>query len=687
MKWAFFLLSILFVFDASAEVREYDLEISYRHVFVAGKGSRAMAINDMVFGGPTLRFKEGETARIHVTNKMDVNTSVHWHGLLLPNRQDGVPYLTTPPIAPGTTHTYEFPLIQAGTYWYHSHTGLQEQLGIHGSIVIEPNEPRTDIEAVDEEHVVALSDWSNENPNEILRTLKRGSEYYSFKKGSMQTVVGVIKNNAIGATLKRSFRMMPPADVSDIAYDAFMINGEIESSVEQSSGKTVKLRIINSGASSYFYLQFAGGDMEIVAADGLDVAPVKTDRILIAVAETYDVLIRVPENGSYEFRATAQDGSGHASMFFGKGERVLAPSVPKPNLYKMKMAGMSMDNKDSMQNPEGSEHKGMGKMEMGKGNMGMGGRPPTPYEMLNSVKSNALPPDRPTREVVLNLTGDMERYIWSLNGKTLSEESTIKIKKGENVRFILVNKTMMNHPMHLHGHFFRVANRYGDYAPMKHTVDVPPFGKVVMEFEANEEKDWFFHCHVLYHLAAGMARVVSYEGSEMDPDIKKIRPKLYKDPIYVWGDMSLMSQMSTGAIVVSNTRNTLSAEWENGWEDAEYEIDLIYTRYTHRFISPFIGVEFTNGDQVNRGFAGIAFLLPFLIDTSTWIDWKGDVQIQAVKEIQLTDRLSTFADVQYDMESKWELQFGGEILINKQFSLTGSWHSDYGAGGGIMIRF
>ena len=222
---------------------------------------------------------------------------------------------------------------------------------------------------------------------------------------------------------------------------------------------------------------------------------------------------------------------------------------------------------------------------------------------------------------------------------------------------------------------------------MKHTVDVPPFGKVIMEFEANEEKDWFFHCHVLYHMAAGMARVVSYEGSEMDPDIKKIRPMLYKDPIYVWGDMSLMSQMSTGAIVVSNTHNTLSAEWQSGWEDAEYEIDLTYTRYINRFISPFIGAELTNGDQVNRGFAGFDLLLPFLIDTSTWIDWKGDVRIQAVKEIQLTNRLSAFADVQYDTKSEWELQFGGEILINKQFSLTGGWHSEYGAGGGIMIRF
>lgn len=679
MKWTFFLLSILFVFDASGEIREYDLEITYKHVYVAGKGSRGMAVNGTI-PGPTLRFKEGDTAKIHVTNKMDVNTSVHWHGLLLPNRQDGVPYLTTPPIAPGATLTYEFPLIQAGTYWYHSHTGLQEQIGVHGSIVIEPNEPRTDIEAADEEHVLVLSDWTNENPNEILRTLKRGSDYYSFKKGSMQTVVGILKNNALGATLKRSFRMMPPADVSDIAYDAFEINGEIESSMEQTSGKTVKLRIINSAASTYFYLQFAGGDMEIVASDGLDVVPVKIDRMLIAVAETYDVLIRVPENGAYEFRATAQDGSGHTSMYFGKGERVLAPSVPKPNIYKMSMASMSMDKKDSMHNSEGSEHMGMEKMEMG-------GRPPTPYKMLKSLTSNALPPDRPTREVVLNLTGDMERYVWSLNGKTLKEEHKIKIKKGENVRFILVNKTMMNHPMHLHGHFFRVANRYGDYAPMKHTVDVPPFGKVIMEFEANEEKDWFFHCHVLYHMAAGMARVVSYEGSEMDPDIKKIRPMLYKDPIYVWGDMSLMSQMSTGAIVVSNTHNTLSAEWQSGWEDAEYEIDLTYTRYINRFISPFIGAELTNGDQVNRGFAGFDLLLPFLIDTSTWIDWKGDVRIQAVKEIQLTNRLSAFADVQYDTKSEWELQFGGEILINKQFSLTGGWHSEYGAGGGIMIRF
>lgn len=670
---------------ASAEVREYNLEIDHKTVNYSGKEKSAMSINDSI-PGPTLYFKEGDTARINVENNMDMNTSIHWHGLLLPNREDGVPYLTTPPIKPGTTYTYEFPIKHSGTYWYHSHTGLQEQLGVYGSIVIEPKEQRTDIELPEVEHVVVLSDWTDQNPNEVLRDLKRGSEYQSFKKGGKQTVLGVIKNHAVMDNLKRSIRRMPPMDISDVAYDAFLINGKPQSTLKTEPGEDVRLRIINAGGSSYFYLNYAGGEMKVIAADGVDVEPFDTDRILMAIAETYDVILTVPDGGSYEFRATAQDGSGHASLFIGEGAQVLAPNIPRPNLYKMDHSQM-MGHSEMEMDHTMHENMGHDQMEMSDMmNMPKNPRPLPPYDNLRSLEETTLPSENQTREVVLNLTGDMERYVWSINGMTINEDDKILIRKGENVRFILNNTTMMHHPMHLHGHFFRVLNEQGEYSPLKHTVDVPPLGTVVIEFEANEEKDWFFHCHVLYHMKAGMSRIVSYVGSDIDPDIKEMRPNLYKDPLYYWADVRILSQMTEGTAAISNTRNTISATWEAGWEEEDYEIVLTYNRYINRFITAFGGIDITNEEQDTRGIFGVRYLLPLLIDSTVWIDTDADLRIILDKEIDLTERLSAFGELQFDTESKWEWKAGGAVMINKWLSLVGQYYSEFGAGGGIEIR-
>ena len=677
---------------ASAEVKEYNIEIDYKTVNYSGKERPAMSINNSI-PGPTLYFKEGDIARINVKNNMDINTSIHWHGLLLPNREDGVPYLTTPPIKPGTVYTYEFPISHSGTYWYHSHTGLQEQVGVYGSIVIEPIEQRTDIELPEVEEVIVISDWTDQNPQEVLRDLKRGSEYQEFKKGNMQTVLGVIKNKAIIDNLKRSLRRMPPMDISDVAYDAFLINGEPQSNLKVESGK-VRLRIINAGGASYFYLNYAGGNMQVVAADGVDVEPFDTDRILIAIAETYDVIVEVPEDGSYEFRATAQDGSGHASLFIGEGEKVTAQGIPKPNLYKMDHSQM-MDHSMHDNNESDSMHMDHSKKmdmdhHMYHDTMGMkmsdDPRPMPPYKKLRSTQPTTLPKQNKTREVVLNLTGDMERYVWSINGKTLNEDDKILIQKGENVRFILNNTTMMHHPMHLHGHFFRVINEQGEYSPLKHTVDVPPLGTTVIEFEANEEKDWFFHCHVLYHMKAGMSRIVSYVGSDIDPDIKEIRPNLYQDPLYYWADVRILSQMTDGTAAISNTRNTISATWEAGWEEEEYEIVLTYNRYINRFITVFGGADITNEEQQTRGVFGVRYLLPLLIDSTVWIDTDADLRVILDKDMHITERLSAFGELQYDTESKWEWKAGGAIMINKWLSLVGQYYSEFGAGGGIELR-
>ncbi len=666
----FFLFSLSVI--SSAAVREYNLVINYQEVNITGNNVKAMTVNGSI-PGPVLKFKEGDFARINVLNEMDIETSVHWHGILLPNIQDGVPYVTTPPIKPGMTYTYEFPIIHTGTYWYHSHTGLQEQRGVFGSIVIEPeiSDMKTDID-----HVVVLSDWTDENPDEILRMLKSGSEYYSLKKGTIQSLAGAIKADALPDVRKRSQMRMPPMDISDIAYDSFLVNGKPSASLNARPGQTIRLRIINAAASTYFYLQFAGGHMKVLSADGVDVQPVHMDRFLIAIAETYDVIITVPESGAHEFRATAQDGSGFTSLYIGQGNRVAAADVPKPNLYKMHSGG------------HGGSRGNMKAMEHGSGKMKtpMNNRPLPPYDNLKSPSSTALNKDLPIREVRLELTGDMARYIWSLNGKTLNEADMIRIKKGENVRFVLVNKTMMHHPMHLHGHFFRVVNKHGDYSPLKHTVDVPPLGTKVMEFYANEEKDWFFHCHLLYHMKAGMARIVHYEDTELDPQIAAIRPNLFKEHWYAWANASILTQMTEGQVVAADTRNTLRGTWEAGW-DEDYEAVLTYERYFNRFFQAFAGAVLTDGEQDNRGIIGVRYLLPFMFESAVWVDTEGDLRLSLDKEIQLTDRLYAFGEFQYDSESEEEWAAGAGWTLGRHFTVIGLYHSEYKGGAGINIRY
>lgn len=677
----FILLLFLAFNEANAGTVEYHLTIGYKTFNYTGKDVNAIAINGSI-PGPTLYFKEGDLARITVKNEMDEETSIHWHGILLPNRQDGVPYLTTPPIEPGTSFVYEFPIIQSGTYWYHSHSGLQEQAGVYGAIVIQPKDKKIH---VDREFVLVLSDWTDEDPHEILRTLKRGSEYYSLRKGNVQSVWGAIKANALGDMFRRSLTRMPPMDVSDVAYNYFLINGQPEIALNAEPGETLRLRIINASASTYFYLQFAGSPLEIISADGPDVQPVKIDRFLIAIAETYDVRLKVPMHGAYEFRATAQDVSGYASAWIGKGEKVSAPDVPRPNLYKMHMNGEMVHKEDSM-----SEHGSMTEgthavhehsmMEMNDE------RPLAPYENLKSPVPTLPKKEAPRRTITLTLTGNMERYVWHFDNKTLSEADLIPVKKGEVLRIVFINDTMMHHPIHLHGHFFRVLNRHGDYSPLKHTVDIPPMGRQEIEFFANEEKDWFLHCHNLYHMEAGMARVIHYEGSEMDPDIAKIRHKLFKDHWYSWADVSLLTNMTDGFAVYSSTRHALGFRWEVGWgkvDETEYDTELTYDYHFSMFSSAFGGANLTSDD--NAGVFGIRYLIPLNLETLVWVDTDGDFRFRLEKELQLTSRLSVFGEAEYDTDKKWEGIAGAAWTINKQMSLIGQWSSEFGLGVGIRI--
>lgn len=334
--------SLVFLFffahmPACAETVEYDLTIARKEINITGRPAKGMTINGGI-PGPTLRFREGDLARIRVHNKMNEETSIHWHGVLVPPDMDGVPYISFQPIRPGTTFTYEFPIRQSGTYWYHSHTGLQEQSGVYGGIVIEP---RTDAPKSDRDHVVILSDWTDEDPHEVMRTLKRGSEWYVLKKGSGQSILGAACLGMLGDYFKRELQRMPPMDIADVAYDRFLANGTSQSTLAAGPNQTVRLRIIDGSSTTYFHVEFAGGPMTIIAADGQDIQPVKENRFLIGVAETYDVLVRIPPSGAYEFRVTAHDGSGYASVWIGSGERHPARDVPRPNLYRT-VGGISL---------------------------------------------------------------------------------------------------------------------------------------------------------------------------------------------------------------------------------------------------------------------------------------------------------------------------------------------------------
>jgi FtsP/CotA-like multicopper oxidase with cupredoxin domain len=677
----------------SGPLVEYDLYITEQTVSPAGKPVRGLTINGGI-PGPTLRFREGDYARIRVHNQLkNEETSTHWHGLLLPNEQDGVPHITTPPIPPGKTHTFEFQMRHSGTYWYHSHTHLQEQSGIYGSIVVTPRggEP---VKA-DREQVILLSDWTNIDPHEVQRMLMRGSDYFGLMRRNSQSILGAAKQGMLKDYFVREWGRMMPMDVSDVGYHAFLINGQRSIHLDGKPGERVRLRVINASAATYFYLQSSAGPMTIVAADGPPVQPVPVDRLFIAIAETYDVIITIPRSGQYEFRATTQDGSGHASAFFGSGTLTPASDPPRPNLYQMDEAlNLALEEKED--DPRAALNLP---------------RPASPYRILRSTQDTTLPKKLPRRKITLNLTGDMNRYIWSFDGKTIAQDPYVMIKKGEIIELELINDTMMHHPIHLHGHFFRLLMGQGARSPLKHTVDVPPMTSRTVEFEANEEKDWMFHCHILYHMMSGMARVFRYEDSTPGPThtTSSSHATTTSDPgshslhhgaglgehshdmAYIWGAASIQSHMSEGTLTWMNPKNDLLLSWEVGWEGVhktQYEVDALYQRYVNADFQPFIGARLTNDyDAENRAVIGFNYRLPFMVWSSISVDSEGDASFTLAKRFQLTARLGVFGRAEYDTNTRWEWSAGADYTLTRHTSLITQYHSEFGLGAGVLIRF
>ncbi|WP_230483901.1 copper resistance system multicopper oxidase [Sphingomonas sp. Leaf21] len=544
------------------------LTVGRQMMTIDGKPYHAIGINGAT-PAPLIRLREGQRARITVVNALDEETSIHWHGLLLPFQMDGVPGISFPGIPAGGRFTYDFPVVQAGTYWYHSHSGLQEQEGHYGPIVIDP--AGADPIPSDREHVIVLSDHSPLHPHAIFRRLKLQGGYFNYQK---QTLSGLMagRDQPLAERLRWGAMRMDPSDVSDVTGSTYryLINGHGPADNWTglfTPGERVRLRVINASAMTNFNLRIPGLSLGVVQADGQDVRPVTVDELQIAVAETYDLIVTPTEDRAYTLVAETWDRSGMARGTLAPRAGMVAavPALrPRPlaTMTDMGMGGMGMGGMGAMRHggeAEGAcppEHAAMGHCrpagddpagdDKGQGAMthdmrdfaNAPGLPRTPvvqtvapmpmdrtgeppqgladvghrvltYRDLQSVAAN---PDRrvPSRALTIHLTGNMERYMWAFDGVKLNAVTApIPFRLGERVRVTLVNDTMMAHPIHLHGHFFELVTGHGDHAPRKHTVNVAPGGMVTFDLTADAEGDWAFHCHMLYHMHAGMMQVVS----------------------------------------------------------------------------------------------------------------------------------------------------------------------------------
>ncbi len=738
------IITLLFVQKSFAQkIVHYNLYVKDTIVNYAGKEKRAIAVNGQI-PMPTLEFTEGDTAEIVVHNLLQENTSLHWHGVFVPNKEDGVPYLTQQPIRPGTIYTYRFPIIQNGTHWYHSHSGLQEQIGMYGNFIIhKKTDDSTFRKGIDDLPTlpVILSEWTNLNPNNIHRMLHNANDWFAIKKGSTQSYAEAIRSGHFKTKLTNEWKRMLAMDVSDVYYEKVLMNGKNISSLDTINGKPIKgsdkirLQVSNGGASSYFWLRYAGGKITVVANDGNDVEPVEVDRLLIAVSETYDIVLTIPENNkSYELMATTEDRTQSASYFLGNGVKKHIGALPKLKYFDgmkmmndmMKMNGemddmgmsMSLQQMDmnNVMYPEitGEEKKkSMDGMNMENADYSM--HPMQKdivtlnYAMIKSPKKTTLPKDTPVKELKFTLTGNMNRYVWSMDNKVLSETDKIPVKKGEILRIVLYNNSMMRHPMHLHGFDFRVLNGQGDYAPLKNVLDIMPMETDTIEFQANKEGDWFFHCHILYHMMAGMNRVFAVDNYQNTylPNKAKAYKVLQRESnmphFMIQNDFA--SNGNDGELMLQNARWSLSTEWRLGYNTMHgYETETHIGRYVDRmqWFMPFIGFDWRyrkmgideheknifgqKNEKDNRAAFSLGFnyLLPLLVNFQAEVYHDGIVRLQLMREdIPVSKRLRAGFMLNTDLEYMADLKY----IFTKNFSIRTHYDSDMGWGVGLVISY
>ena len=536
---------------------EFDLFIDQTPVNLTGQPRTALTVNGSL-PGPLLRWREGDTVTLRVKNRLGEPTSIHWHGILLPSTMDGVPGLSFKGIEPGGLYVYQFKVKQHGTYWYHSHSGLQEQQGVYGPLVIDPKEPEP--YTYQRDYVVMLSDWTDEDPVALMKTLKKQSDYYNLHKPTLGDFIRDVGKQGWSATaadrLMWAQMKMNPTDLADVSGETYtyLLNGQPPGQNWTGvfkTGETIRLRFINGSAMTYFDVRIPGLKMTVIAADGQPVKPVSVDEFRIAVAETYDVLVE-PVAEAYTLFAQSMDRTGYARGTLARQMGATAsvpPLDPRPwlTMEDMGMGGMDhgamadmsgMEGMDhgamaDMSGMEGMDHSAMGAMAMQKHPASEQNNPLVDMQAMNPVpklddpgiglrnngrrvltyadlRSTFEDPDGrdPSRTVELHLTGHMEKFAWSFNGVKFSDAEPLQLTYGERVRVVLVNDTMMAHPIHLHGLWSDLEDENGQFQVRKHTIDMPPGSRRSYRVTADALGRWAYHCHLLYHMEMGMFREV-----------------------------------------------------------------------------------------------------------------------------------------------------------------------------------
>lgn len=737
----------------------YDLYVKDTIVNFTGRNRRAIAVNGKL-QAPTLYFTEGDTAEIYLHNMLKENTGFHWHGVILPNEQDGVPYLTTKPVLPGETHLYKFRVSQNGTYWYHSHQGHQEQIGMNGILVFKKREGEPTAEYT-KEIPVLLGDWSDEDPMQIARRLHMANtDWYSIKKNAVQSYWEAIKSGNLGTKALNEWKRMEAMDVSDVYYDKFLINGLPSSEYAHlKAGDKVRLRVANGGSSTYFWLNYGGGKIKVVGNDGNDVVPTEVDRLIVGVSETYDIEVTIPENKSFEFRATSEDRIGHASLWLGSGEKIQAPDLPRLKLFEgmkmmngmMEMSGnmkpmnMTMGNQmmdmNEVMYPELPESQR--KMTMKHMNEMMGVKTKEKkndkhsepsgmdmqeektikrlsYNILKAPEKTVLPTEN-VRELKFTLEGNMNHYLWTLDNKTVTETDKILVKKGEILRITMYNNSMMRHPMHLHGHDFRLINSKGEYSPLKNVVDIMPMETNTIEFVANQDGDWFFHCHILYHMMAGMGRIFSYENSKPNPQLpnRKLAWKNFLKDNRMVSSMAMLDIASNK--IHAETMTMFGPRWANlnefhsNWDFNHFDGNFKVGRFLGKFqwALPYAGFRVQKNHEImerqmaegmgmdfqgkktwfgqnkaakNKAsfIVGMQYLLPMLITADASVDQNGKVLLELKREdIPISRRIRG----NFSINSDGEFTTGLRYIVQKWFSISGNYDNEMGWGAGITLTY
>jgi CopA family copper-resistance protein len=546
------IVALSFFHSAIAAHRIVNLTVKYKLVQFAGKVRKAIAVNDQI-PAPTLHFKQGDKVTINVYNQLDKETAIHWHGLILPWQMDGVLGVAQQGIPPGGVFHYQFTLEQAGTYWYHAHAGLQEQQGLYGAFLIDPTNPPN--YKYTKDYVVVLSDWSNTAPDQILANLKKEGDYYSPKFPLQPSLVKFLHDYRRASVSERKeivndYKMMQQMrmsiyDISDVAYDAFLLNGRSKLNpwtAPVKIGDVIRLRFIGAGGSTIFNVKIPATSMQMVHVEGNDVVPYSIKEFKIAPGETYDVLVKIQKNHPYIIYAESIDtlGAAYGALVTQPHQSVNYQNVtpfpePLPVMRKMMSLMMNGSGSYSMSKHSHKSHSMKSShmkmdhgMKMGPMDMNMPTEPSligdkltsfvpssaqtlgTKYQTLKAaVKTND--PDKPVSKVIkMELFGYMERYIWFINGVPEYLARPIPLKPNKRYRFIFTNPSMMRHPMHIHGHWFILRNGHGRYDPLLHTLDVPPGATVMADLDTDASGQWFFHCHLLYHMVSGMSRVFQY---------------------------------------------------------------------------------------------------------------------------------------------------------------------------------